>query len=88
MSAKIMPMPNLSLSESSSTDQTARGDQRSDNNASGYRSSVLNNFALGGSSLDANASASSSSMPAWVWYVVAALSVGAGIWYVMKKGKA
>lgn len=74
---------NLSLSQSDRTDLSSANDQRNDTQSSGFRSSIVQNFALGGSSLEASASATASSIPVWAW---AAAGVAAVVWIWYKFG--
>jgi hypothetical protein len=84
---KMLPI-SASLSQSERTDQTANATSSASQRGSGYRGSVFNNVALGGSSLDARASDSSSgSLPMWVWIVLGGLAVAGGLWYVLKGKK-
>jgi hypothetical protein len=71
---------NVSLSQSDRTEQTARGENRTDSQSSGYRSSIINNYALGGSDLSASTAATASAIPVWGW-VAGGIAVFAWIYY-------
>jgi hypothetical protein len=90
MNATVFSVPkvgipgNVSLSQSDRTDQTAATTNNLSSSSSGYRSSIVNNYALGGSRLDAETSASASAIPMWGWIALGVAGV-AFAWY--KYGK-
>jgi hypothetical protein len=85
--AQKIGIPNLSLSDQSSLAANSDASSSSSGRGSGYRGSIFNNVALGGSSLDAESGDSSSSIPMWVWWVVGGLGLVGALWYVTKGRK-
>lgn len=57
-----------SASASDTTNQTASQKQDlGSSGSSGYRSSIINNYASGGSKLDAAVAATGDGLPVWAW---------------------
>lgn len=82
-----MPAFPLSLASAENLSQTQRNDTGGGTGGSGFRSSIVNNFATGGSSLSSGLSDASSSLPLWV--ILAAVgAAGLGLWWALRKGKA
>jgi hypothetical protein len=82
-SNKIGLPTNLSLS-SSERQQAESTASQSGNAAGGFRSSIFQNFALGGSTLTSSADAGGGG-PKTVWIVLGLVAVGLGIYYVSRK---
>ncbi len=85
--AKVMGIPNLSLSDQTSLAANSDASSSAAQRGSGYRGSIFNNVAVGGSSLDAESGDSSSSVPMWVWWVAGGLGLIGALWYVTKGRK-
>lgn len=85
--AKVMGMPNLSLSDQTSLAASSDASSSASQRGSGYRGSIFNNVALGGSSLSAESGDSSSSIPSWVWWVAGGVGLIGALWYVTKGRK-
>lgn len=82
-----MGIPNLSLSDQTSLAADSDASSSASQRGSGYRGSVFNNVALGGSTLAAESGDSSSSIPSWVWWVAGGLGIIGALWYVTKGRK-
>lgn len=85
--AKLGIPTSLSLSSSEQQQQTASSQSDVSNRGSGFRSSISNNFALGGSSLTASQSDASSWLPKWALWAIGAAALIGGVWYVTKGKK-
>lgn len=76
-----------SASASSSVAQTASQKQDlGSSGSSGYRSSIINNFALGGSKLDATTDAGDG-LPVWAWVGVIG-GLGLLFWIMLRRRNA
>lgn len=77
-----MPFPGgFSASTSDQTSQTASQNQKLGSaGSSGYRSSIFNNLAMGGSKLESSPS-DGASVPVWAW--VALIGGLGGLFYLM-----
>jgi len=74
---------NLSLASTENLAQTQKNDTGGGTGGSGLRSSVINNFAQGGSSLSSGISDAAGGVPSWLWAVMIALGAG-GLWWAWK----
>ncbi len=76
---------NLSLSSTDQTSQTSQTKSSGSQGGSGQRSSIINNFALGGSRLD-SAVSDATGMPLWGW-----VAIGGGalllVWWIWRSRK-
>lgn len=82
-----MPIPMAGgYSASDATNQSAA--QKNDNggaSTNGYHNAIVNNYALGGSSLT-SALASGGTLPVWAWVAMAAGLAGLAWWALKRKG--
>ena len=82
--AKIMP--NVSLSQTDQTSQTATGASRGENSGSGFHNSPVISYAIGqGATATASPSADGSSK--WLWIGLGAVAIAAGLWFWFKNRK-
>jgi hypothetical protein len=77
-----MGMPNVNDTTSTSASQSNKNSGAS---TGGYHNAIVNNYALGGSSLSA-AMTAGGALPVWVYYVGGALILGLAWWAWKKKG--
>jgi len=74
-----------SASATDTTNQTASQKQNLGNaGASGYRSSVINNVAFGGSRLAADTAATGDGVPVWAWLAIAG-GFGFMFWFMLRR---
>jgi hypothetical protein len=78
--------PNLNLSNNERTDLTGTQSGKTGGAAggSGLRSSIVNNLAFGGSSLEASASDNSTKVPWWIWGMLIGVFAVLG-WKLLKR---
>lgn len=76
-----------SASTTDTTNQTASQKQQLGNTgSSGYRSSVINNVAFGGSRLAADTAATGDGIPTWAWVAIAG-GFGLLFWFMLRRHK-